>query len=299
MLSSSAEQRPKASQAQRTYLQVTKVMYLFPPQKGLHQGLRLGPHCLWLLCSVQVRWRSWRHCGLPASATTRRMRWWVASWTSITWRACSTCWLQPWPSASSPSSGSTSSTGSCASASQACALTGPGCSSPSAGSVLQEAPFWFLRQVQNTGQFRESGTCAHWWHFSIYQSSMNCLYIWIIYLPIINLSSPSLVSIMYLSPINLLTIYHHVSVYLTSIYPTYRYLYHLLAILIFYHIYQSSIICQSTSYLSSSVNQSIHCSHYVFICHLSICLSSCYPYFYYLSPTFLFFLSPIPFIFSP
>ena len=123
-----------------------------------------APYCLWLLSSVQGRWRSWRPCGSRGSATTRRTRWWAASWTSTTWRACSTCWRPPWPSASSPSSGNTSSTGSCASASRACAPTGRDCSSPSAGSVPLAATSLCSRQVQkSTGLPETQGFLTPGW----------------------------------------------------------------------------------------------------------------------------------------
>lgn len=131
-------------------------MYMVPTHKYPHQDRCSGLHWLLVFCSVQVRWRNWRHCGLQASATMRRMRWWAASWTLITWRACSTCWLRLWPSASSPSSGSISSTGSCASASPACALTDQGYSSLSAGSVPQAAPSWYNSQVCNNTEVSEN-----------------------------------------------------------------------------------------------------------------------------------------------
>lgn len=81
---------------------------------------------------LQGRWKSWKPSGSLAFATMRRMRSWAASWTLTTWRASSTCWVQPWLSASSPSFASTFSTGSSGIALWVSVLASLAWSSPSA-----------------------------------------------------------------------------------------------------------------------------------------------------------------------
>ena len=83
----------------------------------------------------QVRWRSWKHSGWQAYATTRRMKLWAVSWMLTTWQVSSTCWLQQWLSVWLSSSGSTYSTGGCATVSLAYVLASLDCCSPSAGYV--------------------------------------------------------------------------------------------------------------------------------------------------------------------
>ena len=63
------------------------------------------------LSSLQGTPSAWRQCGYRASARTRRMKWWAASWTSTTWRASSTCCWWPWASACWSLPGNTCSTG--------------------------------------------------------------------------------------------------------------------------------------------------------------------------------------------
>lgn len=66
-----------------------------------------------LFLSFQETLSDWRQSGCLASARTRRMKWWAASWTSTTWRASSTCFWWRWASVCWSSPGNTCCTGNC------------------------------------------------------------------------------------------------------------------------------------------------------------------------------------------